>query len=151
MYSSNHGKFFFGKILDQCVRKAKEETVRCMQSNQRAIKKWNYKYKLLQQQMYDFSYIRLPTHVALMLFFEGCFYLSTIDFTYSHATNSHILQHQRLLLQACGAHPSTLIVTWLFQIVRWRENQTNNWKVIMDVYLIFWIKFQNCFISTCFI
>ena len=86
-----------------------------------------------------------------MLFFEGCFYLSTIDFTYSHATDSHILQYQRLLLPACGAHPSTLIVTWLFQIVRWRENQKNNWKVIMDVYLIFWIKFQNCFISTCFI
>jgi len=29
--------------------------------------------------------------------------------------------------------------------------EKKDWKVIMDVYLIFWIKFQNCFISTCFI
>jgi len=39
--------------------------------------------------------------------------LSTLVFTYSNASNSHILHYQGLLLQVCGAPPIKLIVTSL--------------------------------------
>jgi len=40
------------------------------------------------------------------------FFLSTLVFTYSNASNSHILQHQRPTFVVCGAHTIKLIVTW---------------------------------------
>jgi len=38
-------------------------------------------------------------------------FLSTLLFTYSNASNSHILQYQGPMLYVCGAHPIKLILT----------------------------------------
>jgi len=42
------------------------------------------------------------------------FFLSTPVFTYSNASNSHILQYQGPILYVCGAHSNKLVVTWRF-------------------------------------
>ena len=45
--------------------------------------------------------------------FSKLFFLPTLVFTHSKASNCHILQHHGPTLQVCGAHPIKLIVTWL--------------------------------------
>jgi len=39
------------------------------------------------------------------LFFETCFFLSTLVFTYSNSSDSHTLQYQEPVLWVCGANP----------------------------------------------
>jgi len=45
--------------------------------------------------------------------FSKVMFMSTLVFTYSDPSNSHILQFQGHILQVCNAHPIKLIVTWL--------------------------------------
>jgi len=61
-----------------------------------------------------FPIVGLLTHSAWIKFFETCFFLSRLVFTYSNASNSHILQYQGPILEECGVHPIKLIVTWHF-------------------------------------
>jgi len=45
------------------------------------------------------------------LIFRNLFFLSALVFTYSNASNSHILQYQGPMLYMSDAHPIKLIVT----------------------------------------
>jgi len=54
--------------------------------------------------------------------------LSTLVFTYSNASSSHIPQYQGPMLQVCSAHQIKLIVTWLCQIKLSRENHKKELK-----------------------
>jgi len=51
------------------------------------------------------------------LIFQKLYFVNTSFYvTYSNANSSHIFQCQGPILQVCGAHPITLIVTWLSSV-----------------------------------